>query len=136
MSQFVDTNVFLRLLTRDDPGKAERCFALFERARRGEIVLHTSETIVAEIVYVLSSRVTYRLPREEVATALRPILAIPRLRLEQKESVLRALDRWQVTNLDFEDCLAIEQVLRDDLDGIYSYDRGLDRVPGVRRLEP
>ena len=40
------------------------------------------------------------------------------------------------TNLDFEDCLAIEQMRRDELDGIYSYDRGLDRIPGVRRLEP
>lgn len=136
MSRFVDTNVFIRLLTRDDPAKAERCLALFERAQRGEITLHTSEAIVAEIVYVLSSRVTYNLPRDVVATALRPVLLVPGLRLDHKASVLNALDRWERTRLDFEDCLAVEHILRMDLDGIYSYDRDLDRIAGIRRLEP
>ena len=35
--QFVDANVFLRFLTRDDPVKAERVKALLERAERGEV---------------------------------------------------------------------------------------------------
>ena len=48
----------------------------------------------------------------------------------------RALDLWGASNLDFEDCLAVEHVRREHLDGIYSYDRELDRVPGIRRLEP
>lgn len=136
MSEFIDTNVFIRLLIGDDPEKEERCLSLFQRARRGDITLATSETIVAEIVYVLSSWSTYRLPRERIAAALQPVLAIPGLRLEHKDSVLQALVLWEESTLDFEDCLAIEHVRRMGLDGIYSYDRGLDRIPGVRRLEP
>jgi len=32
VSEFVDTNVFVRLLTRDDTEKASRSFDLFQRA--------------------------------------------------------------------------------------------------------
>jgi predicted nucleic acid-binding protein len=30
--QFVDTNIFIRHLPRDDPDKAQACFELFQRA--------------------------------------------------------------------------------------------------------
>ncbi len=52
---FVDTNIFLHYLTRDDPVKAEVCFRLLEQARKGEIALTTSESVIAEVVFVLSS---------------------------------------------------------------------------------
>jgi uncharacterized protein len=136
VSEFVDTNIFLRLLTRDDPRKAARCLGLFQRAQRGEVSLVTSESIIAEITFVLSSKATYRLPRVTVATALRPVLANPGLRVDHKGAVLRALDIWEGSNLDFEDCLSVEHVRRADLAGIYSYDRDFDRVPDIRRLEP
>ncbi len=136
MSEFVDTNVFIRLLTRDDPVKTQRGLALFQRAERGEIQLVTSETVIAEIVYVLSSPTVYRLPRADIARLLRPVLELKGLRIEHKRSVLAALDGYEQTNLDFEDCLSIEHVRRTRPTGIYSYDRGFDRVAAVRRLEP
>jgi predicted nucleic-acid-binding protein len=103
VSDFVDTNVFIRLLTRDDLAKAQRCAALFRRARQGTARLVTSESVVAEIVYVLSSRATYQMARADIVTLLRPLLRIRSLRLEHKRSVLRALDRYATSSLDFED---------------------------------
>ena len=136
MSEFVDTNIFLRLLTGDDPRKAAQCLALFQSAQRGELNLVTSESVVAEIAYVLSSKATYQIPRATVALALRPILANPGLRIDHKGSVLRALDLWEDSNLDFEDCLSVEHIRRADLAGIYSYDPDFDRISDIRRLEP
>lgn len=136
MSSYVDTNVFIRVLTGDDPEKAARCLALFQRVQRGEEILVTSEAVVAEITYVLTSRTTYNIPRAAIATALRPILALPGLHIVGKEAVLGAIDLWERVTIDFADCLAIEHARRLDLDGIYSFDRGHDRVPGIRRLEP
>lgn len=139
MSEFVDTNVFIRLLTGDDAAQATRSLMLLQRAQRGESELFTSETIVAEVVYVLSSLATYRVPRDDVATALRAILENPGLAIDHKGSVVRALIRWRDSRLDFEDCLSIEHVRRQDLDGISSYDRDFDRIPGLRgwsRSEP
>jgi predicted nucleic acid-binding protein len=43
-------------MTGDDPAKATACQALFERVRAGTEVVLTSEAIIAEVVYVLSSR--------------------------------------------------------------------------------
>ncbi len=135
MSAFIDANVFLHLITGDDPVKAVRCFELLQRASRGEESLYTSESIVAEVVYVLS-RSTYWAPRADVAIALAPVLANPGLHLDHKESVLQALVLWQTSKLDFEDCLSVQHARRLALDGIYSYDRDSDRIPDIRRLEP
>ena len=135
MSGYVDANIFLRLMTGDDPAKAARCFELFQRASQGEVRLHTSEAIVAEVVYVLS-RSTYHVPRDDVAAALAPVLTIAGLRIDHKEAVLQALDLWQRSKLDFEDCLSLQHAQRLSLDGIYSYDRDFDQFPEILRYEP
>lgn len=136
MRAFVDTNIFVRLLARDDLTKAERSLSLFERVQRGEVDLMTSEAIVAEVVYVLSSKTLYRQTREQIAMALRRLIAIRGLHVDHKQSVLDALDRYEASSMDFEDCLAIEHSLREGLDGIYSFDRKLGRGSGIERLEP
>jgi len=55
MSEFVDANIFLRLLMNDDLAKADRCGILLANAKDGTVELHTSEAILAEVVYVLRS---------------------------------------------------------------------------------
>jgi predicted nucleic acid-binding protein len=136
VSVFVDANVFIRLLTGDDPEKAARSLALFKRAQRGELTLVTSESVIAEIAYVLSSRTTYRIARATIAAALGPLVADPSLQIDHKEAILRSLELWKESTLDFTDCLSAEHVRRANLDGIYSYDRDFDRVPDIHRLEP
>lgn len=136
MSDFVDTNVIIRLVSGDDPDKSRRCLELFERAERGAVQLVISEAVVAEVVYVLSSASLYALPRTEIAELLRPILENRGVMLEHKGSILKALDLYERTNLDIEDCIFAEHVRRGQLDGIYSFDRGFDRLPDVRRIEP
>jgi predicted nucleic acid-binding protein len=38
-NRFVDTNVFLRYLTKDDPSEYERCREMFKKALEGEITI-------------------------------------------------------------------------------------------------
>ncbi len=64
--QFVDTNVFIRYLTKDDPDKAQACFELFRQAQANEVVLTTTEAVITEVVYVLSSKKTYGLARTDI----------------------------------------------------------------------
>ena len=137
MSSFVDANVFLRLLARDAPAKTTDCFALFQSALRGQVELHTSEAIVAEVVYVLTSPKLYGRSRAETASGLRPVIEIRGLRLDHKDSVLAAIDRWEHTRvLDFDDCLATAHALRHHEGSLYSYDRDIGRVDGIQRIEP
>ncbi len=98
--KFLDTNVILRYLTRDDEAKAEACYRLFQRASRGEEELFTCEAIVTEVVYVLSSRrVLYRLSHEEIRARLAPILAIRGLRLPQKRVYNRGSGHLRIVSL-------------------------------------
>ena len=93
--KFLDTNVILRYLTRDDEAKAEACYQLFQRVKLGEEELFTCEAVVTEVAYVLSSpRAPYRLSHEEVKARLLPILTLRSLRLPQKRVYLRALDLY------------------------------------------
>ncbi len=135
--QFVDTNIFLRHLTGDDPKKARACFELFQRADRKEVAITTSEAVIAEIVYVLSSsRQLYTLSREEIRARLYPLLCLRGLKIPYRKVYLRALDLYATYSLDFEDAVTIAQMERQKITEIISYDRGFDRVPTVKRTEP
>lgn len=136
--RFLDANVILRYLTRDDEAKAQACYALFQRVKQGEEDLFTCEAIVTEVVYVLSSpRAPYRLSHEEVRGRLLPILTLRGLRLPQKRIYLRALDLYASSPfLDFEDSLAIAHMERRGVRELLSYDRDFDRVQGIQRVEP
>jgi predicted nucleic acid-binding protein len=134
--QFIDANVFIRHLTRDDPEKARACFELFRKAQQREITLTTSESVIAEVVYVLSSKQLYNLPREEIRKLLYPLLSLPGLKLTHRKTYLRALDLYATYPLDFEDALTLAQMERQKISELYSYDRDFDQAAGITRLEP
>ena len=103
----------------------------------------TSEAIVAEVVYVLSSPRLYNLIHADIAARLAPILTLRGLRMENKRVVQRALQLYARHQfLDFEDALAVAHMEHHRIGEIYSYDRDFDRLPefratpGLRRLEP
>lgn len=133
---FVDTNIFLRYLTRDDAPKAQACFELFKLAEANQITLTVTETVVAELVYVLSSKRAYNLSRDQIRARLYPLLSLKGLRLPQRRTVLRALDLYVSYPVDFEDALIVVHMQQQTIRELYSYDRDFDQVPGVKRLEP
>ena len=134
--QFVDTNIFIRFLTKDDPKKADACFDLLQRAEKGEINLQTTESVIAETVYILESKRLYNLSRKEIYQKLFPLLKIKSLKIPYKNSLLLALDIYSKKNLDFEDAVLIANSLRVGSKEIYSYDKGIDKFSEVKRLEP
>ena len=133
--RWLDTNIIVRYLTGDDPVKAQACLALFQRVQEGDEELATSETIIAEVTYVLTSQ--YHLSHPEIAARLRPLLALSGLKLPYKRAVQRALERYRESSrLDFEDALSVEHMERLGIRPIVSYDRNFDRVPEIVRQEP
>ncbi len=136
--RFLDTNVILRYLTKDDEVKAEACYQLFQKVEQGEQELFTCEAIIAEVVYVLSSqRLPYRLSHEEIRGRLMPILMLKGLRLPQKRVYVEALDLYASSPvLDFEDALAVAHMEMEGVTEIVSYDRDFDLLPSLRRVEP
>jgi predicted nucleic acid-binding protein len=135
--RFLDANIFVRYLTRDDPVKARSCHALLEQVGRGDETATSAEAIIAEVVYVLVSPRLYGLGRQDIRDRLRPVLALRGLRFPSKSACLRALDLFAAhPYLDFEDSLAIAHIEQRGLEAIVSYDRDFDRIPGIVREEP
>jgi predicted nucleic acid-binding protein len=135
--RFLDTNIILRAITKDDPVKSHACAELFLRVQRGEEQLETSQSVIAEAVYVLASRKWYNLPRAEIVAKLRPIITLRHLKLAQKRIVLQALlIYYQYPQLDFEDALSIALMQHNKLTTMVSYDRDFDAIPNITREEP
>ena len=135
--KFLDANILLRYFTRDDGAKADACYALLQRVQSGQEEITTCEAVIAEIVYVLSSRNIYNMGRQDIQGRLLPILSLPGLKLPQKRTYLRALNLYVAhPRLDFEDALAVAHMERQHIATLLSYDRDFDRISTITRQEP
>jgi predicted nucleic acid-binding protein len=135
--RFVDTNIFLRYLTRDDPVKAEACKELLKRIDRGEEDAFTIEAAIVEVMFVLLSPRNYNMAREEVASRVTALLSIRNLEIAARAELLRACDLFaRYPRLDLADALAVAYMERASVSEVVSYDRDFDMIPGIVRIEP
>lgn len=133
---FIDTDVIIRFLTGDDLEKQAAAAKLFEQVEQGLLTITAPDTVIADAVYVLSSKRLYHIPRDEVRELLSTLVRQPHFKIQNQLSVLRALDIYAVTNLDFGDTLIIASMEHQNLEVLYSYDTDFDRIKGITRQEP
>jgi len=132
---FVDTNLFIRYLTNDDPALADRVERLLDDAQADKVLLVTTELVLAETVWVLES--SYKLASREIAPLIRGILATPGLEVINGDLVGKALVLYELQHVDFVDAYIAALMHKQGIVDIYSYDRKhLSRVPGITRREP
>lgn len=118
---FVDTNVFLRFLTNDDPAKAKRAEALFRSAVEGRAELRTSLLVIAEMVWTLES--FYGLEKPDVADKVAVILNTPHLACPEARVIRPALDLYVRENIDFIDAYHAFSLKDEGLGRIATFDR-------------
>ena len=129
MTVLLDTNVLVRHFTNDPPELAARARALLQTTRRLVLV----DLVVAEIVYVLESY--YEAPRATVAGHVRSALGWPTIDVADAPVLLRALELYEMERLDFSEAY-LAAIAEANGAAIASFDRSLDRVESVTRLEP
>ena len=135
--RLIDTNIIIRYLTKDDPVKAAACHRLIHDVKTGKDRAETTESVIAEAVYILSSSKHYNLSHDDVVTNLAPVVQLRGLTVPRKRILLRALALYkQYRHLDFEDCINATTVQANSSSAIVSYDRGYDKIPGLTRQEP
>jgi predicted nucleic acid-binding protein len=130
VTAFIDTNVIIRHLTGDPPGMAARATAFLAGA--DELLL--SDLIVAETVYVLES--FYEVPRAKVAQLLRSVVGFPTMRTLDPALLLRSLEIYEIHGVDFAEAYLAASAEIAGIREIASFDRSLDRVPTITRIEP
>lgn len=133
---FVDTNILIRFLANDDPAKQARATALLERIERRELSVVVPVVVIAEAVYVLSSPRLYHLSRQQVFEMLAPLVRLPNFRVQNRRLVMKALDLFLSTQLDFEDAYIVASMAQAGSRELYSFDEDFDRIQGLRRIEP
>ncbi len=130
MSAFIDTNVLVRHLTGDPPAMAARATAYLRQER--ELLL--TDLVAAETVYVLES--FYEVPRAEVAQALRSLVAFESIVCVDPALMLRAIEVYETERIDFAEAYLVACAETTGVGRIASFDRSIDRVDTVERVEP
>ena len=93
----LDTNLLVRIVTRDDPRQAQRAAALMRTN-----FLWIAKTVLLEMEWVL--RYTYEFSPAQVDRALRSTVSLQNATVEDPEAVLRAIE-WRSAGIDFADAL-------------------------------
>lgn len=131
---FLDTNVLLRHLLQDEPDQSSRATAYLERVENGDLRVRTADTVVFEAVCVLQR--LYSVPRAEIRDKLLQLIDLPGIELPGKRWLYNVFGLYVDINISFADAYHAVLMERLRLGEIVSYDRGFDRVPGVKRVEP
>ena len=130
MSAFVDTNVLVRHLIGDPPKMAARATAYFQR----ESELLVADLIVAETIYVLES--FYEVARPEISEAMRALIVMESVSVIDAPLLLRAVEIYEYERLDFTEAYLIASAESTGVMQVASFDRSIDRVKSITRVEP
>jgi predicted nucleic-acid-binding protein len=130
VSAFVDTNILIRHLTGDPPDQAARATRFL--ANTDELLL--ADLVVAEVVYVLESY--YEVERLRIADVVRAIIAFVAIRVVDEDLLLRAVEVYEIDRLDFAEAYLVASAERAGVGAVASFDRSIDRVRTVKRIEP
>jgi predicted nucleic-acid-binding protein len=123
----VDTNVIVRLITRDD---AKQVAAAEAFVSRGAWVSHL---VLAETAWVLST--AYELDHDEVATAIDMLLKQNHLTIQDADVVAAALDQYRgKPALGFTDCLVLEVARKAGHVPLGTFDKNLSKLDGTTRI--
>lgn len=99
----------------------------------GERLLLT-DLVLAECVYVLES--FYEVEYARIAEMMRAALALHSIAVVDEAMLLRALEVYEIERLDFADAYLIAMAEATGVDAVMSFDRTIDRVQTVKRIEP
>ena len=131
---FIDTNILLRYLTRDDEQKAQRTLNLLMKVERGEEKVITSSLVIFETIFTLQR--FYKVPRPRIKELILPIISLRGLQLPGKNVYYQAFDLYITKNISFADAYNAAYMISEEIFNIYSWDRDFDKIEGIVRLEP
>ncbi len=131
---FADTNIFLRVLLRDEERTFSDCLKFLNKIKEGEINAFTSNLVLAEINWILLR--IYKLPKNEIIDGLVSILGLKNLKIRDKFEPRLAIEIYNNFPVKFIDALIASnpQIFQKKVI-VVSYDRDFDKI-GIKRKEP
>jgi predicted nucleic-acid-binding protein len=125
----VDTNVLVRLVTRDDAGQTAAAETFVEAGA------WVPQIVLVEAMWVLVS--VYDLEPEKIATAVEMLLEHKDLTVQDADVVSAALEKFREKPASgFSDCLILEVARKAGHLPLGTFDRDLGKLAGTQRLRP
>jgi predicted nucleic-acid-binding protein len=123
----VDTNVLVRLMTRDDQKQVAVAEAYVANGA------WVPQLAVAEATWVLTS--VYDRTPEAIATAVDMLLSHQHLTVQDAEAVAAAVAQFRrQRKVGFSDCLMVEVARKAGHTPLATFDRDLGKIEGAQRL--
>lgn len=123
----IDTNVLVRLITRDDERQVETAE---EFVSKGAWVSHL---VLAETSWVLD--LVYDRTPEQIAKAIGMLLDHKQLTIQDQDAVEAALEKFRKNKgMSFSDLLILEIARKNGHLPLGSFDRELAKLEGIQRL--
>ena len=123
----VDTNVLVRLITRDDFRQTASAETFVEKGAWVPLLA------LAEASWVLAS--VYELTSKDLAKAIEMLLSHQDLVFQDAETVAAALELFRAKPaLGFSDCLMLQSARKAGHLPLGTFDRNLARVEGAQKL--
>jgi predicted nucleic-acid-binding protein len=123
----VDTNVLVRLITRDDSRQTASAESFIEQGA------WVSVLALAETTWVLTS--VYGLTSKDLATTIEMLLNHRDLVLQDADAVSAAVELFRAKPaLGFSDCLMLQLARKAGHLPLGTFDRNLAKVEGVQKL--
>jgi predicted nucleic-acid-binding protein len=123
----IDTNVLVRLITRDDFRRVSAAESFIEKGA------WVSVLALAEAAWVLAT--VYELTSNELIRAIEMLLEHRDLTLQDADTVTEALELFRARPaLGFTDCLMVELARKAGHLPLGTFDRNLAKVAGTQKL--
>lgn len=134
MTYFIDTNVFLRVLIKEDPQSFNAGVDLLKKIKDGGLKAATSSLVLAEIGWTLTS--FYKFEKEKVVRAIKSIISLHGLVIIDGTDWLYALDLYASKKVKLIDCLiASKKEIREKKWLVVTYDKDFQKL-GIRNATP
>jgi len=131
----LDTNLFVRYLTDDDPQKAAAVDSLLERALKRELQIVVPSIVIAELVWVLES--FYQMAEGDIAGLVSAIMDTPGVKVNEKPLINAVLKLYRTSNIDLVDAWIIEFARARGIKTIYTFDKKhFKHIEGVETKTP
>lgn len=123
---FVDTNYFLRLLTKDNKDQYNEAYELFNSAIDGKAQLNTTVIVFFEIYWVLAS--FYKKDKQMTTKIIEKILKMDFVEIENREILIEAVNLFKKHSVDLEDCYNIVFYKKNNLEKFASFDKKVTKI--------
>lgn len=127
MTYLIDTNIFLRVLVKENEVSFGECKRVLELIKNGQLQAVVPSLVICEIVWTLSS--LYKFPKQRVVEAVRSLMYLNGLKVIFDYDQLLALELFEIHNTKYIDCcLAAVPGVQSKEWTVLSYDLDFDKL--------